>query len=529
MGGTPPSGRPSRGTIVVPGGDAAFLAPLPVALLPLPAEARERVSRLGAQTLADFGKLPANALRHRFGPDGVTVRALAAGHDEGPLRPRPTPLQLHDTVDLEWVETSLDRLLFLLKRLTDRLSVRLGHHGLGCGRLRVRWLLDDSGLTTGDDPVEAPIPQTPSPTAQGEGEPGAIVSVVRLAEPAGSGSGLLEHLRWHVEGLRPEMFRDPDTGQMRGVRGIVVEAEELAPLGGRQLALLPGEDGASPDSERLLAAERALARLQARWGEGAVRQAELVASRRPERAFRWREAGWAFTLPGTEHGGRAERHASCGRLGRRSAGRPLPPAPRPAQGREAARPRTLVPRPLAASPLWLMGQPEDVEVDRGGRLPNGRRRPGDVTRPGPARAADRPGGRAVAPRRALGRRADRPGRVPRRAGGWRGLLAGPRSAGRAGWALAPVRVVRLMLSASRLTLQPDPSRPAYVELHCHSNFSFLDGTSDPAAARRAGGRARAPGARPDRQSRAVRDRSVRRHREAARRARRADATADLRG
>src|SRR5436309_16111054 len=26
-----------------------------------------------------------------------------------------------------------------------------------------------------------------------------------------------------------------------------------------------------------------------------------------------------------------------------------------------------------------------------------------------------------------------------------------------------------------------PVQPAYAELHCHSNFSFLDGTSDPEA------------------------------------------------
>ena len=64
-------------------------------------------------------------------------------------------------------------------------------------------------------------------------EEGTVVSVVRLAEPAGSGASLLEHLRWHVEGLKPERFCDPRTGQMRGVRGILVEAEELAPLGGR--------------------------------------------------------------------------------------------------------------------------------------------------------------------------------------------------------------------------------------------------------------------------------------------------------
>ena len=28
--------------------------------------------------------------------------------------------------------------------------------------------------------------------------------------------------------------------------------------------------------------------------------------------------------------------------------------------------------------LWLHGQPEEVEVDRGGLLPNGRRRPGAI-------------------------------------------------------------------------------------------------------------------------------------------------------
>ena len=29
--------------------------------------------------------------------------------------------------------------------------------------------------------------------------------------------------------------------------------------------------------------------------------------------------------------------------------------------------------------FWLAGSPEDVQVDRGGRLPNGRRRPGTIT------------------------------------------------------------------------------------------------------------------------------------------------------
>jgi len=394
---------PGLPAIVPPGQDAAFLAPLPVAHLPLPPEARERVAQLGARTLADVVGLPANALRHRFGPDGVVAKALALGRDEGPLRPRPVPLQLHDTIDLEWVETSLDRLLFLLKRLADRLSVRLGHHGLGCGRLRVSWLLDRSGLTTGDDLEEAP-PPGPLPTAVergrrgqpapplhrgGEGAGGwasSLVSTVRLAEPAVSGASLLEHLRWHVEGLKPETFRDPDTGQPCGVRGIVVEAEELAPLGGRQLNLLPGEDGRAPSPERLLAAERALARLQARWGEAAVQQAELVASRRPEQAFRWRTGGFAFSALSAASGkptqGGLSRAMRTPRPSVRTSPprRGGPPSPQPSpRGRGSRLP------PLRAGAggrggevLWLHEQPAEVEVVRGGRQPNGRRRPGSI-------------------------------------------------------------------------------------------------------------------------------------------------------
>ena len=238
--------------VVPPGEDAAFLAPLPLDFLPLPTDARERAARLGLRTLGEFAHLPANSLRHRFGPEGVRARALAAGQDDEPLRPRPTPLVVRDELDFEWIETDLDRVTFALKRLADRLSARLLRHGLGCGRLAVTWRLDDDS---------------------------AREATVHLAERSVSGGRLLEHLRWHVEGLRLE----------HGVSSIAIEAEELAPIAGQQLKLLPGEDGRLPREDRLLKARDVLARLRARWGQEAVRQAELVASRRPEASFRWRD------------------------------------------------------------------------------------------------------------------------------------------------------------------------------------------------------------------------------------------------
>jgi hypothetical protein len=316
---------PEAPHVVPAGGDAAFLAPLPVNLLPLPPEARVHVARLGVRTLREFSRLPVNSVRLRLGPDGVLARGLAAGRDEGLLRARSTPLLLRDTIEFEWLEMGLDRLLFLFKRLADRLSTRLAYHGLGCGRLRVTWLLDAAGLTTGDDVIDTAA-DGPAPIPAERSGSGGITATIRLAEPAGSGEALREHLRWHAEGLRPETFRDPTTGQCRGVRGIVVEAEELAPLGGHQLTLLPGERGWTSQPERQLAAQRALARLQARWGEGAVQRDEpLTLLQRLDQ----------------QHG-----------------------AP------------IVVDTP--PSSIWLHHQPREVEIHRAIRLPNGRRRRGAI-------------------------------------------------------------------------------------------------------------------------------------------------------
>ena len=43
-------------------------------------------------------------------------------------------------------------------------------------------------------------------------------------------------------------------------------------------------------------------------------------------------------------------------------------------------------------PLWLLGQPEEVEVERGGRLPNGRQRHGTIAQGGRVRRIVRAAG-----------------------------------------------------------------------------------------------------------------------------------------
>jgi hypothetical protein len=71
-------------------------------------------------------------------PDGVAAELWRPGHDEGP--PVTRPRFSFDAIDLGGSRPASTGLLFLLKRLTDRLSVR-ATTWLGCGRLRVRWLL----------------------------------------------------------------------------------------------------------------------------------------------------------------------------------------------------------------------------------------------------------------------------------------------------------------------------------------------------------------------------------------------------
>jgi hypothetical protein len=111
---------------VVPvGEEALFLAPLPLATLPLRLENRLALQRLGVQTLGDYARLPANATVHRYGEAGKQAQRLARGIDDTPLRPRRPKPAARVELAFDWEETELDRLTFALKILADQLAARL--------------------------------------------------------------------------------------------------------------------------------------------------------------------------------------------------------------------------------------------------------------------------------------------------------------------------------------------------------------------------------------------------------------------
>ena len=73
--------------LVPPDAAAAFLAPLPVALLPLDGTMERELWLLGIERLGQFAALPRGAVLARFGKRGRLLHDLAAGRDGRLLRP----------------------------------------------------------------------------------------------------------------------------------------------------------------------------------------------------------------------------------------------------------------------------------------------------------------------------------------------------------------------------------------------------------------------------------------------------------
>jgi nucleotidyltransferase/DNA polymerase involved in DNA repair len=74
--------------VVGPGQECAYLAPLPVTLLPLQPKAIERLELLGLLTIDAFAHLPADSVPRRFGREALRAHEIARGIDSVTLVPR---------------------------------------------------------------------------------------------------------------------------------------------------------------------------------------------------------------------------------------------------------------------------------------------------------------------------------------------------------------------------------------------------------------------------------------------------------
>jgi DNA polymerase-4 len=78
--------KPGGLTVVRPGEEAAFLAPLPVrVLLGVGPVTERKLAELGVKTVGDLARLPEDELRARFGRHGAEMAQQARGIDERPV------------------------------------------------------------------------------------------------------------------------------------------------------------------------------------------------------------------------------------------------------------------------------------------------------------------------------------------------------------------------------------------------------------------------------------------------------------
>lgn len=120
---------------IAPGGERAFLAPLPGDLLPLTADEARRLELYGLRTLGSLAALPRGAVVAQFGMRGRLLHQLASGEDPRPLNPyQPPPVERLSRRFSEPL-ASEEQFERALRELADEASARLQSRSAACGRL----------------------------------------------------------------------------------------------------------------------------------------------------------------------------------------------------------------------------------------------------------------------------------------------------------------------------------------------------------------------------------------------------------
>ena len=148
--------RRNETILVAPGGDAAWLAALPLTILDRArdpaADERGRhgwsavvdsLTRLGVASVGDFAAMPVAEVASRLGNVAAAMWHVAAGRDRSPLRPYFMAHEYTEGTRLEYGVSSIEALLFIVRGLLDRLLARLAMASLACSGLTLALTLED--------------------------------------------------------------------------------------------------------------------------------------------------------------------------------------------------------------------------------------------------------------------------------------------------------------------------------------------------------------------------------------------------
>lgn len=211
------------------GGEAAFLAPLPLARLAPELALGETLARWGLASIGDFARLPAAEVTSRLGPAGQRLHAIARGIDPRPLLPRRPPDDFREGLELEWPLVSLEPFLFVARAALDRLCRRLEGRGLGCARLELELTLEPAGH-------DRRTWELPAPTRDAK----TLLTLARLELDARPPGAAVAAFLFAATADRPR----PEQGTLFGPRAL--SPERLATTLARLFALLGPERVGSP-------------------------------------------------------------------------------------------------------------------------------------------------------------------------------------------------------------------------------------------------------------------------------------------
>lgn len=130
---------------VPPGGDKAFIASMPIDLLPGPAETLQRIRYLGLRTIGQLAGFPSESLVAQFGSEGARYHDLANGIDRTRLTPQGKPATVAVAIDLEPPATICLQVLYACQTVLQDPLEETRRQGKSCREMLVR-----VGFTSGD-------------------------------------------------------------------------------------------------------------------------------------------------------------------------------------------------------------------------------------------------------------------------------------------------------------------------------------------------------------------------------------------
>ncbi|MCH8919462.1 MAG: DNA polymerase Y family protein [Chloroflexi bacterium] len=206
--------RPGLARVLLPGEEAAFLAPLPVDHLPASDSMRWRLGLLGIETMGDIARLPLGAFQSQFGPEGKRCWEMARGVDNEPLLPRVKEETVVRRLQMPAPAVTLEAILMGVERLVQAAYGDSNRRGRWVRKAVVRAALDGGGTW-----------ELPVPFREALADPRDAWFAVKTAIARRPPERPVEELEVELVGLSAESGKQATMFESKGkLRGQVEEA-----------------------------------------------------------------------------------------------------------------------------------------------------------------------------------------------------------------------------------------------------------------------------------------------------------------